>query len=97
MLTPILCAVIGALILLLAFQQWMHERVMIRAEARWAAVPPLDYLLPEPEPIPLTERLNSGWGELRELAPTRRLDVPIHPRFESYGVDVSVAPTIGIR
>lgn len=94
MLAPILCAVIGALFLLIALQAYMHERAMIRAEARWAAVPPLAYTLPEPRA--------PGWEELRELgpggdAPTRRVAIPIHPPFECYGVDVSVAPTIGIR
>lgn len=49
------------------------------------------------EPVyPLVRRINSHFGTFDELAPTRRLRHPIHPRFEAYGVDVSVAPTIGI-
>jgi hypothetical protein len=94
MLVPILCAVIAGLLLMNAFQCYWHERAMQRAEERWAAVPPLSWIPPQPRA--------PGWEELRELgpggdAPTRRVAIPIHPPFEGYGVDVSVAPTIGIR
>ena len=41
-------------------------------------------------PFLLERRVNAGWGTLEELAPTRQL----RPRFENYGTDISVAPTI---
>jgi hypothetical protein len=52
-------------------------------------------LFPE-EPFELTERANAGWGTLDELAPTRLLRPSIHPRFESYGVEISVSPVVGV-
>lgn len=60
MLTAILISIIGALLVLCAFQSFWHERAMERAELRWSMHPQLMFIpTPKPEleePIPLVWR-----------------------------------------
>lgn len=88
-----LIVTIGLLLLFICWLQWRHERWVARVVARLPAPErPTMYadLFPE-EPFELRARV-----ELWEVAPTRVLRPSIHPPFQSYGVDISVAPTIGV-
>jgi hypothetical protein len=80
MLVSVLCAIIGALLILNGWQLWSHEHTMARERARWAAA---FAEAPELPPILLTQLAG------RTAAPT-------HPPFESHGVEVSFAPTVGV-
>lgn len=81
--TPLLI-IIAALLFLNAWQSWRHERTMVRLTQQ-----------SEPEHRPL---------RFSDLTPQQPLEEPFRlsrppsrpPRFESYGVDVSVAPTIPV-
>lgn len=101
-MTPTLLLVISGLLFFIAGQQRAYQRWTASLVERLTAPPPppLRYseLCPEPEaqerPFLLERRVNAGWGTIMDLAPTAVFRP--HPRFESYGVDVSVCPTIGI-
>lgn len=71
-MTIILLAIIGALLLLNAWQCWTHEQAMERAQERWSVAPPVRVSRPPTEPIPLLVPARAGWGTLLDdIAPTR--------------------------
>jgi hypothetical protein len=111
-MTATLLTIIGLLLVFIGWQQHQHELWAERLTQppllpRLRPLPP-----PSPLPHPLTQsellgpsaarqepfllerRVNAGWGTLMDLAPTTTFRRT--PPFESYGVDVSVCPTIGI-
>jgi len=93
-----LLAIIGLLLLFCAYQQWRHEQ--------WASS--VISRLSEPPAPPLSYReLERGAYSVWPPAPVepgmpfmlqRRPDrcVPTRPRFENYGVEVSMMPTIPV-
>lgn len=101
-----LVIIVGLLLLFIAWQQYRHE-VLFLAYARASMAPPAYF---EPTPAPEREPAPLLWSELFpeepfelrarvelwEIAPTKVMRPSIHPRFNSYGVDISVAPTIGV-
>lgn len=102
-----LVVIIALTLLFIAWQQRRHERWVAQVVERITA-PPVYYVptprpapLPRPlmysdlfpeEPFELVQRGPAFW----EVAPTRVMRPSIHPRFENYGTDVSIAPTVGV-
>lgn len=104
-MTSTLLAIIGLLLIFNAWQLRQHERWVTDVVERLTPAPP-QYFVPTPRPAPLPRPLSDAeiLGETvypltrrTDQALTVRMPYPIHPRFESYGVDVSFAPTIGIE
>jgi len=103
--------IIAGLLFLCAWQQWQHERAMQAAELRWSQHPQLMWLptprahtppserdafrtwLPlAPEPLPTSHMPFLLERKPDRLTVTRRM----HPRFENYGTDISISPTIWV-
>lgn len=106
-MTPLaqLLIIITCALFVVAYLEYRHERAMDALVAR-LTLPPA---LPRVElPAPLTPRQILGFDNARhmpfllerqlvrvlDIQPTRRMKHPIHPRFEAFGVDVSIHPTI---
>ncbi len=97
-----LVVTIGLLLFFIAYLQWRHERWVAQVVARLPPPTPAPAPLPPPlmyadlfpeEPFELERRT---WGVFDEVAPTRLVRPSIHPPFQSYGVDVSYHPIVGV-
>lgn len=111
-MTSTAALIIAATLFFIAWQQRRHEREMAQLVERVSRPPvyfvptpapqapperPLMYAdLFQEEAEPFELERPRAWGTYQEIAPTRVMRPSIHPRFESYGVDVSFAPTIAV-
>jgi hypothetical protein len=101
MLTPFeltLLFIISGLLLLCAWLSYHHERAMEELRRHWAPLPLASELLEQPfelrRPSVCPPRFAGFTRE--ELEQMERRNGYVRPPFENYGVDISVAPTIGI-
>lgn len=96
-MTTSLLAVIACLLFALAAQARHHDRAMAAAELRWSMHPQLMFIPTPAPPAPFLLERRVVDAPTRPITPGRLPAFTLqHPRFENYGVDVSVAPTIGI-
>lgn len=101
-MNSVLLAIIGFLLIYIAWQQYRHELWVTNVVERLTPPPVYRELTPPPRPLATHEILGLPpepvylLDQPLDRQRTRQSSIPIHPRFENYGVEISFAPTIGV-